>query len=136
MRRAAAQADMFVSVHADASRNNAATGSSVFVLSTRGASSQAARWLADKENAADLVGGVRLDDKDENLAAVLLDLSQNATMRTRDDAANHVLGSLDGLGKTQKPAFEQAAFVVLSSPDVPSMLVETGFISNPGEERN
>lgn len=130
-----AQADLFVSIHADAALNNAASGSSVFVLSTKGASSQAARWLADKENAADLVGGVSLDDKDRNLSAVLLDLSQSATMRMSEDAAANVLRSLKELGKAHKKEVEYANFVVLRSPDVPSMLVETGFITNPEEER-
>lgn len=135
MKARRAQADLFVSIHADAALNNAANGSSVFVLSTKGASSQAARWLADKENAADLVGGVRLDDKDKNLSAVLLDLSQSATMRMSEDAADNVLKSLKDLGKTHKHSVEHANFVVLRSPDVPSMLIETGFITNPDEER-
>jgi len=135
MKARAAQADLFISIHADASPNDSATGASVFVLSTRGASSQAARWLADQENAADLVGGVTLDQKDPNLAAVLLDLSQSATMRASDDLANSVLGSLKNVGKAHKPAIERANFVVLRSPDVPSMLVETGFITNSGEEK-
>ena len=135
MKARAAQADLFISIHADASPNDSATGASVFVLSTRGASSQAARWLADQENAADLVGGVSLDEKDRNLAAVLLDLSQSATMRASDDIASAVLGSLKNVGKAHKPSIERANFVVLRSPDVPSMLVETGFITNPGEEQ-
>ena len=135
MKARRSQADLFVSIHADAALNNNANGSSVFVLSTKGASSQAARWLADKENAADLVGGVSLDDKDKNLSAVLLDLSQSATMRMSEDAANNVLKSLKDLGKTHKHQIEYANFMVLRSPDVPSMLVETGFITNPEEER-
>jgi len=135
MKARAAQADLFISIHADASPNDSATGASVFVLSTRGASSQAARWLADQENAVDLVGGVSLDEKDPNLAAVLLDLSQSATMRASDDIAGEVLGALKNVGKAHKPAIERANFVVLRSPDVPSMLVETGFITNPGEEQ-
>ena len=135
MKARAAQADLFISIHADASPNNSASGASVFVLSTRGASSQAARWLANQENAADLVGGVKLDEKEHNLAAVLLDLSQSATMRASDDIANHVLGSLKNVGKAHKPAIERANFVVLRSPDVPSMLIETGFITNPSEEQ-
>jgi N-acetylmuramoyl-L-alanine amidase len=135
MKARAAQSDLFISIHADASPNNSASGASVFVLSTRGATSQAARWLADKENAADLVGGVSLDEKDYNLAAVLLDLSQSATMRASDDIANHVLGSLKNVGKAHKPSIERANFVVLRSPDVPSMLIETGFITNPSEEQ-
>ncbi|MCA1714941.1 MAG: N-acetylmuramoyl-L-alanine amidase, partial [Gammaproteobacteria bacterium] len=131
----AAKADLFVSIHADAFTNPEASGSSVFVLSQRGASSQAARWLASQENAADLVGGVRLQDKDNTLASVLLDLSQSATMKASEDMANHVLGGLKRLGKTHKPHVERANFVVLRSPDVPSMLVETAFITNPDEER-
>ena len=129
-----AQADLFISVHADAAHNKAASGASVYVLSLRGASSEAARWLADQENAADLVGGVALDARDKNLAAVLLDLSQSATMRVSDDVAGEVLAALKGVGKTHKKQIERANFVVLRSPDVPSMLVETGFITNPGEE--
>ena len=131
----AAKADLFVSIHADAFTNPAASGSSVFVLSQRGASSQAARWLASQENAADLVGGVRLQDKDNTLASVLLDLSQSATMKASEDMAGHVLSGLKTLGKTHKPHVERANFVVLRSPDVPSMLVETAFITNPDEER-
>jgi N-acetylmuramoyl-L-alanine amidase len=135
MKARQAQADLFISVHADAAHSQQAHGSSVYVLSLKGASSQAARWLADKENAADLVGGVELN-KDRNLNAVLLDLSQSATMRVSDDIAAEVLGSLKKLGKTHKPQVEHANFVVLRSPDVPSMLIETGFITNPNEERN
>ena len=135
MRARRAQADLFISIHADAALNGQANGSSVFVLSLKGASSQAARWLADKENAADLVGGVSLDAKDKNLAAVLLDLSQSATMRVSEDVADEVLGSLKDLGKAHKPNVEHANFVVLRSPDVPSMLIETGFITNANEER-
>ncbi|MDQ3229582.1 MAG: N-acetylmuramoyl-L-alanine amidase [Pseudomonadota bacterium] len=131
----AAKADLFVSIHADAFTNPAAHGSSVFVLSQRGASSQAARWLASQENSADLVGGVRLRDRENTLASVLLDLSQSATMKASEDMANHVLQGLKGLGKTHKPHVERANFVVLRSPDVPSMLVETAFITNPDEER-
>ena len=131
----AAKADLFVSIHADAFTNPAAHGSSVFVLSQRGASSQAARWLANQENSADLVGGVRLRDRENTLASVLLDLSQSATMKASEDMANHVLQGLKGLGKTHKPHVERANFVVLRSPDVPSMLVETAFITNPDEER-
>jgi N-acetylmuramoyl-L-alanine amidase len=135
MRARSAQADLFISIHADASPNKGANGASVYVLSTRGATSQAARWLADQENAADLVGGVSLDEKDHNLAAVLLDLSQSATMRASDDIASEVLGSLKNVGKAHKPSIERANFVVLRSPDVPSMLIETGFITNREEEK-
>ena len=131
-----ARADIFISIHADADPTHTATGSSVFVLSQRGASSQAARWLADQENAADLIGGVSLGDKDSTLASVLLDLSQSATMRASDDVARNVLASLHNLGRTHKSQVERANFVVLRSPDVPSMLVETAFITNPGEEQN
>ncbi len=135
MKARQAQADLFVSVHADAAHSKHANGTSVYVLSLRGASSEAARWLADKENASDLVGGISLDHKDKNLAAVLLDLSQNATMRASDEAANHVLDALRRVGKTHKPQVERANFVVLRSPDVPSMLIETGFITNPQDEK-
>ena len=131
----AAKADLFVSIHADAFTNPAASGSSVFVLSQRGASSQAARWLASQEKRSDPVGGVRLQDKDNTLASVLLDLSQSATMKASEDMAGHVLSGLKTLGKTHKPHVERANFVVLRSPDVPSMLVETAFITNPDEER-
>lgn len=131
----AAKADIFVSIHADAFDKATAAGSSVFVLSQRGASSEAARWLADRENAADLVGGVSLDDKDNTLAKVLLDLSQSATMRASEESAGQVLEALREVGKTHKASVERANFVVLRSPDVPSMLVETAFISNPTEER-
>jgi N-acetylmuramoyl-L-alanine amidase len=130
-----AKADLFVSIHADAFHKQTAAGASVFVLSPRGASSEAARWLAARENASDLVGGVKLDDKDNTLAAVLLDLSQSATLKASEDVANHVLTALKRVGKTHKPQVERANFVVLRSPDVPSMLVETAFISNPGEEK-
>ncbi len=130
-----AQADLFVSIHADAAPRSTAAGSSVYVLSTRGATNEAARWLADRENAADLVGGVKLDDKDNTLAAVLLDLAQSATMKASEDSANQVLNALKRVGKAHKPAVERANFVVLRSPDVPSMLVEAAFLSNPGEER-
>lgn len=129
-----ANADLFVSIHADAFYKPTANGSSVFVLSTRGASGEAARWLADREN-RELVGGVALDDKDNTLAAVLLDLSQSATMKASDDVANYVLDAMKRVGKTHKPNIERANFIVLRSPDVPSMLVETGFISNPSEEK-
>lgn len=130
-----ASADLFISVHADAFHKPTASGSSVFVLSTKGASNEAARWLAASENKSDLVGGVSLDDKDNTLAAVLLDLSQSATLKASDDVANHVLRAMMRVGKAHKPQVERANFVVLRSPDVPSMLVETAFISNPGEEK-
>ena len=131
----AAKADMFVSIHADAAENRAATGSSVYVLSTKGASSQRARWLADKENAADLVGGVRLQQTEGTLANVLLDLAQSGYMKASEDAAGHVLGGLKRIGKNHKPNIERANFAVLRTSDMPAMLVETAFISNPDEER-
>lgn len=126
-----AKADIFVSIHADAAENREATGSSVYVLSTRGASSQRARWLADKENASDLIGGVKLASGD-TLKSVLLDLTQSGQMKASTDAAHHVLGSLGSVGKTRR--VEHANFAVLRTSDVPAMLVETGFISNPIEE--
>jgi N-acetylmuramoyl-L-alanine amidase len=130
-----ARADLFISVHADAIASGRAAGSSVYMLSTRGASSEAARWLADRENASDLVGGVSLSDKDDTLAAVLLDLSQGATLGASDAAANQVLLSLSRFGRVHKQEVQRANFVVLRSPDVPSMLIETAFISNAEEER-
>jgi N-acetylmuramoyl-L-alanine amidase len=127
-----AKADIFVSIHADAAENREATGSSVYVMSTRGASSQRARWLADKENAADLIGGVKLAATGDTLKSVLLDLTQSGQMKASSDAANHVLASLASVGKTRR--VEHANFAVLRTSDVPAMLVETGFISNHGEE--
>ena len=129
-----AKADMFVSVHADSIANRDVTGASVYVLSERGASNEAARWLAERENAADLMGGVSLDDKDNTLASVLLDLSQSANISASMTAAQRVLGALDHVGQVRKSEVQQAGFVVLKSPDIPSMLVETAYISNPGEE--
>ncbi|MDN5924053.1 MAG: N-acetylmuramoyl-L-alanine amidase [Xanthomonadales bacterium] len=128
-------ADLFISVHADSFRSKDAKGSSVWVLSPRGKTSEAARWLADRENRADLVGGVSLDDKTDTLAAVLLDLSQGATMQISDRVAANVLHALAKIGPTHRGHVEHANFVVLRSPDVPSILVETAFISNPKEER-
>lgn len=128
-------ADMFISIHADAFQDRSVQGSSVYILSQRGASSEMARWLAARENASDLVGGVSLDDKDEMLAEVLLDLSQSATMESSAEAATCVLKELKGLGKAHKNNVQQAGFVVLKSPDIPSMLVETAFITNPVEEK-
>jgi len=130
-----AKADLFVSIHADAIANPDVSGSSVYVLSDRGASSEAARWLAERENAADLKGGVKLDDKDPVLANVLMDLSQTASISASMVAADNVLKSLDRIGEVRKPRVQQAGFVVLKSPDVPSMLVETAFISNREDER-
>ncbi|WP_223571043.1 N-acetylmuramoyl-L-alanine amidase [Xanthomonas arboricola] len=131
----AAKADIFISIHADAAENRSATGSSVYVLSTKGASSQRARWLADKENAAALVGGVRLQQTESTLANVLLDLAQSGHMKASEDAAGHVLGGLKRIGNNHKPQLERANFAVLRTSDMPAMLVETAFISNPDEER-
>jgi N-acetylmuramoyl-L-alanine amidase len=130
-----AKADLFVSIHADAIANPDVSGSSVYVLSDRGASSEAARWLAERENAADLKGGIKLDDKDAVLANVLLDLSQTASISASMVAAENVLKALDRTGEVRKPRVQQAGFVVLKSPDIPSMLVETAFISNREDER-
>jgi N-acetylmuramoyl-L-alanine amidase len=130
-----AKADLFVSVHADSIADPTVSGSSVYVLSDRGASSEAARWLAERENSADLKGGIKLDDKDAALASVLLDLSQTASISASMVAADNVLKSLDRIGEVRKPRVQQAGFVVLKSPDVPSMLVETAFISNREDER-
>ena len=129
------KADLFVSVHADAFTNPKARGSSVFVLSTRGATSTAARWLADRENAADLIGGVSLSDKEDTLASVLLDLSQTGALNASYDVAGNVLRELDGLGNLHKSQVQAAGFMVLKSPDIPSILVETAFITNPEEEK-
>lgn len=107
----------------------------MYVLSTKGASSQRARWLADKENAADLVGGVRLQQTESTLANVLLDLAQSGHMKASEDAAGHVLGGLKRIGNNHKPLLERANFAVLRTSDMPAMLVETAFISNPDEER-
>jgi N-acetylmuramoyl-L-alanine amidase len=129
------RADLFVSVHADAFKNSKVSGSSVFVLSQRGASSEFATRIAASENLSDLVGGVTLNDKDDMLASVLLDLSQSATLEASNAVAETVFASLDDLGQTHKNHVERANFMVLKSPDVPSILIETGFISNPAEEK-
>jgi N-acetylmuramoyl-L-alanine amidase len=134
LRARAAKADMFISIHADSIADRTISGASVYVLSEKGATSEAARWLADRENAADLMGGVKLDDKDNTLRSVLLDLSQSANISASMTAAEGVLGSLDGVGQVRKSQVQQAAFVVLKSPDIPSMLIETAYISNPNEE--
>ena len=128
----AAKADIFVSIHADAAENRSASGASVYVLSLKGASSQRARWLADKENAADLIGG-RMPQSGNTLASVLLDLTQSGHMKASEDAARHVLDSLGDVGNTRR--VERANFAVLRTSDMPSMLVETAYISNPTEER-
>jgi N-acetylmuramoyl-L-alanine amidase len=127
------QADLFVSVHADAFKNKQAHGASVYALSTKGATSTAARYLAQRENAADLVGGVSLSDKDDVLAGVLADLSMTSTLDTSLKLGGQVLGQVDNVARLHKREVEQAGFAVLKSPDIPSILVETGFISNPSE---
>ena len=129
------QSDLFVSIHADAFVNPDARGSSVFVLSERGASSSAARYLAQKENAADLIGGVNIDVKDPMLARTLLDLSQTATINDSLKLGKSVLGELGGINHLHKASVELAGFAVLKAPDIPSILVETAFISNPEEEK-
>ena len=129
------QADLFISVHADAFVRPDAKGSSVFALSEKGATSASARYLAKKENESDLIGGVSLDDKDANLARTLLDLSQTATINDSLKLAKAVLMRIGEINTLHKGSVEQAGFAVLKSPDIPSILVETAFISNPEEER-
>jgi N-acetylmuramoyl-L-alanine amidase len=132
------RADLFVSVHADAFHNPRVTGGSVYTLSDRGATSENARWLAEKENRSDLIGGVGdvpLGDKDDMLAHVLLDLSMNANRSASIEAGQYMLAQLKGVGRLHKRRVEQAGFAVLKSPDIPSILVETGFISNAEEAR-
>lgn len=133
------KADLFVSVHADAFRSPQPSGASVFALSQQGATSETARWLARSENRSDLIGGeggVTLGDKDDILAGVLLDLSMTASINASVGVGDYILQKLGNVTKLHKRGVEQAAFVVLKSPDIPSILVEAGFISNPGEEKN
>lgn len=129
------KADLFISLHADAFRDPRAKGSSVYVLSQSGASSEAARFLAESENSADLIGGVSLDSNDDVLNKVLLDLSQAGTIDASLDVSSEVIKSLRTVGKVHKRTVQQAGFVVLKSPDIPSMLIELAFISNPQEEK-
>jgi N-acetylmuramoyl-L-alanine amidase len=128
------QADLFLSIHADAFIESSARGSSVFILSEKGATSTAARWLAKKENSADLIGGVNLQHHDKHLASVLLDLSTTAQINDSMKLAKVVLGEIGGINRLHKGAVEQAGFMVLKAPDIPSILIETAFISNPEEE--
>ena len=128
-------ADLFISIHADAFIKKTARGSSVFALSEHGATSAVARWLAKKENEADLIGGVNIAVKDPYLARTLLDLSQTATINDSMKLAKHVLNELGDINDLHRGHVEQAGFAVLKSPDIPSILVETAFISNPSEER-
>ena len=129
------RADLFVSIHADAFVKPEANGSSVYVLSERGASSTAARWLAQKENDADLIGGINLAHQDGHIARTLLDLSQTATINDSLKLGRAMLGEIGGINRLHKSDVEQAGFAVLKAPDIPSVLVETAFISNPSEER-
>ena len=135
IRRAhAAHADMFISVHADSIRDRSVSGASVYVLSVHGASSEAARWLAERENAADLAAGARRDDQ-STLEPVLIDAAQNQIIGVSASAAERVMSALEGVGEVRKAQVQRAGFVVLKSRDIPSMLIETAYISNPAEER-
>ncbi len=131
-----AKADFFISIHADAFRKRSVSGSGVYALSERGASSAFAKFLANQENEADLIGGVSIDDKDPLLAKTLLDLSQEATINDSLKFGNHVLKEIKKVNNLHKKYVEQAGFAVLKAPDIPSILVETAFISNPEEEKN
>ncbi len=131
-----AKADLFISIHADAFKDRRAKGASVYVLSERGASSEAAKWLAQQENQADLVGGVSLDDKDPLTKKVLLDLSQNATLEDSYSSAREVLRAMGEVTRLHSREVQQAGFLVLKAPDIPSILIETAYISNLAEERN
>lgn len=128
-------ADLFVSIHADAVDDRRANGATVYALSTKGASDEEARLLAERENAAVRVGGVSLEDKDEVLAEVLLDLSQNAALSASLDVGSKVIAELSRIGKVRRRSVQQAGLLVLKSPDMPSILVEMAYISNPAEER-
>ncbi len=130
----AAKADLFISIHADAFQDSTVKGASVFTLSNQGATSEAAHWLARSENASDLVGGVSLNDKEDVLASVLLDLSQTATQDASVNVARKVLKNFEYIGELHYGSVQKAGFLVLKSPDIPSILVETAFISNPSEE--
>ena len=127
------KADMFIAIHADAFKNDRARGFSVYALSRRGATSEAARWLATRENQSELMGGVELHDKSHLLKSVLISLSQSATIRASLHVGDNLLNSVRPIAKLHHNRVEQAAFVVLKSPDIPSLLVETGFLSNPHE---
>lgn len=129
------QADLFVSIHCNAFSHSEMNGTAVYVVSGKGATSEHARWLAQKENSADMVGGIEIQDKDNELAAVLIDLSQTATMEASFDLGSRMLDSLGQINNLQKPQVQQAAFAVLKAPDIPSILIETAFLTNPSEER-
>jgi len=128
------QADLFVSIHADAFVKPTAHGSSVFALSEKGATSTAANWLANRENSADLIGGINIKNHDRQLASVLLDLSTTAQIKDSMKAGKAILNEIGGINKLHKGTVEQAGFAVLKAPDIPSVLIETAFISNPKEE--
>ncbi|WP_276782777.1 N-acetylmuramoyl-L-alanine amidase [Thalassolituus oleivorans] len=130
-----ANADFFVSIHADAFKIPQASGSSVFILSDRGESSETARWLADKENKSDLIGGLSLEGREDHLAMTLLDLSMTHKRDASARAGRSILSQMGAITKLHKAGVEEAAFVVLKAPDIPALLVETGFISNPGEAK-
>jgi N-acetylmuramoyl-L-alanine amidase len=129
------KADLFISIHADAFTNQAARGASVFALSERGATSATARYMADKENQADQVGGINVKSKDAQVQRALLDMSTTAQINDSLKLGTSVLGSIGGFAKLHKPRVEQAGFAVLKAPDIPSVLIETAFISNPEEEQ-
>ncbi len=131
-----AQADLFISIHADAFKDRRAHGSSVFVLSENGASSEVARFLAESENSSDMIGGVTLGNKDDLLKHVLVDMLKDSTMEESHDVAKHMIKGLKGVNRLHKRHVEQAGFRVLKAPDIPSVLIETAFISNSKEERN
>jgi len=131
-----ANADLMISIHADAFTKSSARGASVWALSLSGKSSEMGRWLAQQENSADLVGGISLDDKDQLLAEVLLDMSMNSTIQMSLNIGKSVLGEMKGVAVLHKGSVQQAGFVVLKSPDIPSILIETGFVSNKTEAKN
>jgi len=130
-----AEADIFISLHADSFHSPNVKGASVYALSLSGASSEAARWIAKKENASDLIGGISLDDKDDLIASVLLDLSQTATIQDSLELGSDVLSNIGKVSKLNNRQVQQAGFAVLKAPDMPSILIETAFLSNPAEEK-
>jgi len=130
-----AEADIFISLHADSFHKSNVKGASVYALSLRGASSEAARWIAKKENSSDLIGGISLDDKDDLIASVLLDLSQTATIQDSLELGSDVLSQLGKVSRLNNRKVQQAGFAVLKAPDMPSILIETAFLSNPSEEK-
>ena len=130
-----AEADLFISLHADSFHSPKVKGASVYALSLNGASSEAARWMAQKENASDLIGGISLDDKDDLIASVLLDLSQTATIQDSLELGSDVLSHIGKVSRLNNSKVQQAGFAVLKAPDMPSILIETAFLSNPSEEK-